>query len=170
VSPGEIDRALLVLARTRGHTPTRDRRIAQFSSLGEHGACWIALGLAGGVRERARDPERSAAWARGVALVSFAYMANTALKLIVRRPRPQLPGLPALIATPTRLGFPSAHATTSFAAARRYGRLMDGRPLYALAAALAASRLYLGVHHPSDVAAGAALGTAIAARGGGRWR
>jgi membrane-associated phospholipid phosphatase len=170
VSPGEIDRALLVLARTRGHTPARDRRVAQFSALGEHGACWIALGLAGGVRERVRDPGRSAAWVRGSALVALAYLANTALKLIVRRPRPQLPGLPALIATETGLGFPSAHATTSFAAARRYGRLTDGRPLYALAATLAASRVYLGVHHPSDVAAGAALGTAIAGRGGRRWR
>jgi membrane-associated phospholipid phosphatase len=99
-----------------------------------------------------------------------AYLVNTTLKLIVRRPRPQLPGLPALATTPTGLGFPSAHATTSFAAARRYARLVDGRPLYALAATLAASRLYLGVHHPSDVAAGAALGTAIAGRGGRRWR
>jgi membrane-associated phospholipid phosphatase len=157
VSPGELDRRLLVIARTRGHSRSRDRLVARFSALGEHGACWLALGLAGGARERRRDP-------------AGAYITNTALKLVVRRPRPELPGLPALTATPTGLGFPSAHATTSFTAARRFGRLMPATPLYALATGLAASRLYLGVHHPSDVAAGAALGTLLAGPGGARWR
>ena len=170
MSPGELDRRLLVLARTRGHSPARDRRVARFSAIGEHGACWIALGLAGGIRERRRDPQRSAQWLRGAANVVVAYLANTAVKLVVRRPRPQLPGLPALTATPTGLGFPSAHATTGFTAARRFGRLMPAAPLYALATGLAASRLYLGVHHPSDVAAGAALGTGIAGPGDARWR
>jgi membrane-associated phospholipid phosphatase len=60
----------------------------------------------------------------------------------------------------SNLSFPSAHATTAFCGARMYARL--GLPLYPLAVALAASRLYLRVHHPSDVVAGAALGTAIA--------
>ena len=45
---------------------------------------------------------------------------NTAIKFAVRRPRPQLPDLPPLTATPTQLSFPSAHATSSFAAARVY--------------------------------------------------
>jgi membrane-associated phospholipid phosphatase len=170
VSPGELDRRLLVIARTRGHSRSRDRLVARFSALGEHGACWLALGLAGGARERRRDPERSAQWLRGAATVAGAYITNTAVKLVVRRPRPELPGLPALTATPTGLGFPSAHATTSFTAARRFGRLMPATPLYALATGLAASRLYLGVHHPSDVAAGAALGTLLAGPGGARWR
>ena len=159
-----------MLARTRAHSPTRDRRVARFSVIGEHGACWLALGLVGGARERRRDPRRSAQWLHGAAAVAFAYLTNTALKLVVRRPRPELPGLPALIATPTGLGFPSAHATTSFTAARRFGRLMPAPPLYAVAAGLAASRLYLGVHHPSDVAAGAALGTLLAGPGGTPWR
>lgn len=60
----------------------------------------------------------------------------------------------------SNLSFPSAHTTTAFCGARMYGRL--GLPLYPLALALAASRLYLRVHYPSDVVAGAVLGTVIA--------
>jgi undecaprenyl-diphosphatase len=57
----------------------------------------------------------------------------------------------------SRLSYPSAHAATSFAAARALPL-----PLYPLATAMALSRLYLGVHYPSDTLAGAALGDAVA--------
>jgi undecaprenyl-diphosphatase len=91
--------------------------------------------------------------------VLLAYGANQALKVVVRRKRPEDQRAP----TPSALSFPSAHATTSFCAARSYGRLgAPVVPLYGLAAALAASRLYLRVHHPTDVLAGIALGTAMA--------
>jgi membrane-associated phospholipid phosphatase len=97
------------------------------------------------------------------------YALNTAIKLVVRRRRPQLRGLPALTATATGLSFPSAHASTAFAGALAYSRLGAPRaPLYALAAGLSWSRLYLGVHYPSDVLAGAALGTGVAAIREGR--
>ena len=75
-----------------------------------------------------------------------------------------MPDLPALTSTPTQLSFPSAHATTSFAAARVYSAAgAPAVPLYLLAVALSASRLYLGVHYPSDVLAGAVLGSVIGA-------
>jgi membrane-associated phospholipid phosphatase len=157
VSGIELDRRLLVAARTRGHSPARDRAVTGFSRLGEHAACWLALGLGGA----ALDAGRADRWRRGAGVVAAAYGANTALKLVVRRARPQLAGLPALTATPTRLSFPSAHATTGFAAARSYAGLVPAVPLYAAACLLAASRLYLGVHYPSDIAAGALLGTLI---------
>jgi undecaprenyl-diphosphatase len=81
------------------------------------------------------------------------------IKLVVPRKRP---AGPPLISTGSNRSFPSAHATTSFAAARAYGRLVPAAPLYVLAAAMAASRVALRVHHPSDVLAGAALGTLVA--------
>jgi membrane-associated phospholipid phosphatase len=95
-------------------------------------------------------------------VVAGAYGLNFAVKVVVRRPRPELPGLPPLTPTVSRLSFPSAHATTSFAAARAYAGLAPPAALYAAAAAFAVSRPYLGVHYPSDVLAGAALGTLVA--------
>jgi undecaprenyl-diphosphatase len=80
----------------------------------------------------------------------------------VRRPRPELDSLPPLSPTVSRLSFPSAHATTSFAAARAYGGLLPAWALHGAAVAFALSRPYLGVHYPSDVIAGAALGTVVA--------
>jgi membrane-associated phospholipid phosphatase len=84
------------------------------------------------------------------------------VKFTVRRRRPELPGLPPLTPTVSELSYPSAHASTSFAAARTLSRSLPAAPLYAVAAAMALSRPYLGVHYPSDMLAGAALGSAVA--------
>jgi len=87
--------------------------------------------------------------------VLLSYAVNQTLKVVVRRQRPA----DARAKTMSNLSFPSAHTTTAFCGARMYARL--GLPLYPLAVGLAASRLYLRVHHPSDVVAGAALGTVM---------
>lgn len=155
-----LEERALRAARTRCHEPATERAVARFSRLGEHGAVWLALGGAG----LALDRRRRAAWRGALGTVALAYGLNTATKLIVRRRRPELDGLEPLIGTPTRLSFPSAHASTSFAGALSYSRLgVPAPPLYALAGGLALSRLYLGVHYPSDLLAGALLGSAVAA-------
>jgi membrane-associated phospholipid phosphatase len=160
-----LDERVLRIARTWGHTPARDRAVERFSLLGEHAGVWLAIGAGGTVVDRARR----ARWLRATGTVGGMYALNTAIKLVVRRRRPQLRGLPALTPTATALSFPSAHASTAFAGALAYSRLgAPAAPLYALAAGLSWSRLYLGVHYPSDVLAGAVLGTGVAAlRGGG---
>jgi undecaprenyl-diphosphatase len=91
----------------------------------------------------------------------IAYLLNIGLKYVVRRKRPVVEDLPPLSSTVSGLSFPSAHATTSFAAARELSRGLPAAPVYGLATAMALSRPYVGVHYPSDIAAGAALGTAL---------
>jgi membrane-associated phospholipid phosphatase len=161
VSVQELDTSLLKVMRQRGHPRWAERVVAAYSRTGEHAACWIGLGLGGAALTD--DPARRERWLRGVRIVVAAYAMNQAIKFVVRRRRPELPGLPPLSGTVTRLSFPSAHATTSFAAARAYRELVPSGGLYGAAATFALSRPYLGVHYPSDVLAGALLGTVIAA-------
>jgi membrane-associated phospholipid phosphatase len=138
-----------------------ERSVRRFSKLGEYAYCWLAIGSAGA----ALDPRRRGEWGRATLVVAGSFVANTAIKFAIGRKRPRVRGLAQLTRTTTQLSFPSAHATTSFAAARAYGSLIPARPLYTLAVPMALSRLYLGVHYPSDIVGGAVLGTALGEAG-----
>jgi undecaprenyl-diphosphatase len=128
---------------------------------GEWGAVWIAIAIAAALV----DGERRGRWLRTTPVAPAAVGLNFLVKVAVRRERPQLRRLPPLASAPSQLSFPSAHATASLAAATAMGRVSPGArvPLYALAGAICLTRPYLGMHYPSDVLAGAALGIAIGA-------
>jgi membrane-associated phospholipid phosphatase len=156
-----LDLAAYRRVRSLAHTPEAVRWVRRYSRLGEHSSIWLAIGTAGA----GLDAGRRGRWLRATACVGGAYVVSTSIKLAIGRRRPVIEDLPHLMATPTGLSFPSSHSTSSFAAARAFGRLLPPGPLYGAAAAMAFSRLYLGVHYPSDVAAGAVLGLVIGSLG-----
>lgn len=134
------------------------------SLFGEHSIGWFALGLLGA----AVDRKRRADWLAASAGVVAAHAASIAVKRVVRRPRPDDPDVRVLVGTPSRLSFPSSHATSTTAAAVLYGGLTGSRATGAVVPPMLVSRMVLGVHYPSDVLAGSALGALV---GGGvlRW-
>lgn len=166
LSPNEIDHRLLMAFRGYGANARVVAAARALSLSGEHGALWLALGLVGA----AADPPRRTPWLRGTALTAGAHLTSMAIKRIVRRVRPELPGHEALVRTAGRHSFPSSHAASSAAAAVTALVLVPsaGAAVAGLAAAMCASRLVLGVHYPTDIAAGAALG-ALTARTGAGW-
>jgi membrane-associated phospholipid phosphatase len=155
-----LDLRLLRLLRTRGHSPPVEAAAISLARSGENGLLWyvIALGGAGLGRHR-RD-----AYFLAMKVVLATLVANTVVKQVVRRARPVLEEeLPALTPVLSGRSYPSAHSSTSFAGARALAAAgLPAPPLYAVAVAMALSRPYLGVHYPSDIVAGAALGDAMA--------
>lgn len=134
-------------------------RTAQAMSLfGEHAIGWLALGAVGALADRKRRGE----WVAAAAGVALAHGASIGVKRVVRRRRPSDPQVQVLVGTPSRLSFPSSHATSTTAAAVLYGGLTGKKLSPALVPPMMLSRLVLGVHYPSDVVAGSALGGAVA--------
>lgn len=129
------------------------------SHFGEHALGWVGIATVGALVDKPRRRQ----WA-GVAVGAVgAHAASIVIKRIVRRPRPHAPSVQVNVSTPSKLSFPSSHATSTTAAAVLLGKL-TGLPLPAvLVPPMLLSRVVLGVHYPSDVLAGSALGAASAA-------
>ncbi|QDQ98944.1 phosphatase PAP2 family protein [Tomitella fengzijianii] len=128
------------------------------SHFGEHALGWMAVSAVGAAVDR---PRRGRWLAVGVGAVG-AHAASIAVKRVVRRPRPQDPMVRVGVSTPSRLSFPSSHATSSTAAALLIGRASGVPVAAAVVPAMALSRLLLGVHYPSDVVVGSAIGALAA--------
>lgn len=156
---GRVDQSLLSSFRTRGHSAAAERGMRGLGSFGQFGIGWTSVGLIAATARRAdRVP-----YLRAAAVAPAAVAISAIVKLLVGRSRPILDGHPPLAPAPTRLSFPSGHTTSAFAAAGALSRIDRrlGALSYGLAVLIGAGRPYLGMHYPSDVLAGAALGWAI---------
>lgn len=133
------------------------------SHFGEHALGWMALGAVGALV----DAKRREAWVRLIAAAFVSHAASVVIKRIVRRKRPHDPRIAIGVSTPSKLSFPSSHATSTTAALVCLARITRN-PLPLLGVpVMMLSRIVLGVHYPTDVAAGALVGAATAAAIGG---
>jgi membrane-associated phospholipid phosphatase len=133
------------------------RAARAMSLFGEHAGGWLAVGAVGALVDRKRRGQ----WVTAAAGVAAAHAASIGVKRVVRRQRPTDSGVQVLVGTPSRLSFPSSHATSTTAAAVLYGELTGRRLAPVVVPPMMVSRLVLGVHYPSDVVTGTVLGGAV---------
>lgn len=159
-----VDGKLLLLIQEYIRQPFLNDIMIFITKLGDKGIIWIIIGV---ILLFPRKTRRVALLSL-VSLLCAHLLCNEVLKDYVARIRPYevIEGLSILIGPQTDYSFPSGHAMCSFAAAIvyfRHQRRRLGVPMLVLAILIAFSRLYVGVHYPSDVVIGALLGTIIAA-------
>jgi membrane-associated phospholipid phosphatase len=153
-----LDLRLLRWMRTHGHTPGVEDAAVALGKAGNNGLVWVLLGAVLAIIDSGNREQ----WLICALLGPFAIALNYAIKLVARRPRPVLEGLPPLGGAPSSLSFPSAHATSSFAVATAMCRVDPATSAaFLIAIALSLGRPYLGMHYPSDVLAGALLGIVL---------
>jgi len=153
----EYDVAGVRWARELPHPAMGDLTLRLISRVTDHSDGWLVLGLVGAAVDRPRRQE----WLAATARVALVELTARAIKRAAPRERPNLPDLPPLAPTPTPQSFPSTHTAAAVAAIGAFDTLLPGSALWTFASVTAFSRLYLGVHYPSDVAAGAVLGRVL---------
>jgi undecaprenyl-diphosphatase len=138
--------------------PQIDRTAALVSNLADYGFVWVVLAV---VKGRRRGPgRRRAVVALGTAGVSSLLVVR-ATKSLVERQRPE-EQLEVRVRTPTSSSFPSGHTLAAFATSVVLPDTTAEMVTYVgFAGAVAASRVHLRAHHPSDVLGGAAIGAVL---------
>ena len=151
-----MDLAILQWIQDNLRCGVLDTVMPAVTALGSGATLWLALAAVLLLRPQT--------WMLLGALALETVCCNLLLKPLVARPRPFAlePGIQLLIAPPGDFSFPSGHTAAGFAAvsALYFGKSRLWLPALAAAVLIAFSRLYLYVHYPSDVLAGAVLGVA----------
>lgn len=157
-----VDRAF---DQMRGN-PLTDRFFYGASELGDWSLIWHVAGVARGLGPSGFE----GAVRQALALGAESALVNGLVKSLFRRRRPIIDTIrPHRLRTPRTSSFPSGHASSAFLAAGLLSERSSLTPVwYGAAAAVASSRIYVRIHHGSDVVAGAMLG-ALLARGVRRW-
>ena len=150
-------------AVSRAKNPALDLVFYPLSSAADHSLLWLA---AGGAREALGKARPGTALRLAAVLGVESALTNVVLKSAFGRIRPALDDwtagpLPFGLRRPVTSAFPSGHATAGFTTAMFLSRADPGPPWYLIAGLVAASRIYVRLHHTSDVVAGAALGLAF---------
>ncbi len=148
-----------VVERLRGR-PGLDRVFYTATAVGDHSLIWL---VGAGIRAAISPSYRPAATRLAVTLGLESVLVNGGIKSVFRRQRPALEGEhPHHIRQPLTSSFPSGHASS---AACALVLLADGDPVWpvysVVAALVAASRLYVRIHHGSDVVGGVVVGTLL---------
>lgn len=158
ILPESVDRRLYRMVHGLPHSPAGDRYVSILSDLGE-GLGWVAAGAA--LAWLGGRTGRRAGLATSMASLGTTYVVQRWIKPLFRRKRPWVGREVTVVGIRTTdPSFPSGHAASSFAAATAVAAYYPkAAPLvYTLAGGVAASRVHLGHHFPSDVAAGAVVG------------
>lgn len=159
-----LDGNVLLWLQKRARFPAWNFFWIAVTSLGNAGIVWLVLSVALLCQSRTRDAGRAALLSMGLCFL----LCNILLKNLVARTRPYevIPELTTLIPHPTDYSFPSGHTTASFACALvLFGMLPKkyGVPILCLAVLISLSRLYVGVHYPSDVLGGLLVAVVVSA-------
>lgn len=155
-----LDSAVLLWLQEVVRVPWLDAIFSFFTQLGNAGMLWIILSLIMLFFPKTRKAGFWALIAMGFGLLC----TNVILKHLIVRPRPWtvLEGLTHLVVEHDPLSFPSGHTCAAFAAGATWARFCEKwwmkAACLAQAVLMAISRLYVGVHYPTDVLAGAAVG------------
>jgi undecaprenyl-diphosphatase len=135
--------------------PQVDRAAAGLSNLSDYGLIWVLLGL---VKMFRSGPGRRRAFVALGAAGFSSLVVSRLVKQSVERERPE-EHLEASVRTPTSSSFPSGHTLAAFATAVVLPESEAGQlAAVGFASAVAASRVHLRAHHPTDVMGGAVIG------------
>ncbi len=154
-----LDGGFLLFLQESVRNPVLNSIMIFITSLGNGGMIWIGATILLMIPKKTRKVGLMSA----VALIGSLIINNNIIKNIVQRPRPfvSFTDIQILIPTPSEYSFPSGHTSSSFAAAAVFYRHLPkklGVPSVVLAGLIGFSRLYVGVHYPTDVIAGVIMG------------